>query len=117
MNIPYKNKLIKPYVIIKNRHFLKQTSNKLVLINIPPAKKSLSCIQILRKYFILSKKTVILRYFSNVICIFIVNLTIISNFTRRQSVFIYQNSSNKQYQTKKYIEYEHNKVEMLKLLI
>ena len=73
----------------------------------PSAKKSLSNIQIYYKYFILSNKTVILMYFFNAICIFIVNLTIICNFIRRQSIFKEQNSSNKQYQTKKYIENEH----------
>ena len=69
-------------------------------------------------FHIKQKKRVILMYFSNVICIFIVNLTIISNFNRRQSVYIYskihQINNTKQRNT---LNTSINKVEMLKLLI
>src|ERR1700755_1405892 len=99
------------------RHFLRQTPNKLFLINIPPAKKSLSSIQILRKYFKLSKKTVIFMYFSNAICTFIVYLTIISIF-KRSNLYLYskihQINNTKQRNT---LNTSINIVEMIKLLI
>ena len=75
------------------KHFLRKIPNKLGLINIPKAKKSLLSIQILCKYFMLSKKTILI-YFSKAICIFMVNLTILSNFNRRQSELIEHNSSS-----------------------
>src|SRR6201990_1902991 len=86
-------------------------------VNIPPAKKTLSRIQIFHKYFILSKKTVILRYFSKDNCIFIENLSIIINLSD-DNLYLYskihQINNTKQRNT---LNTSINKVEMIKLLI